>query len=379
MFCHPVKSLYVFITIFSIIVFSCPITAQDKPAGLTAPAGAYKIPFRWEESVRGNYKETQAALLLPVTLPGCPHTFYMQFDLGAPASLLYGNKLAAIAARYPAAIPSGDSSFRNNVTLRVGKMPVTASRLAVRSFESGGINWKGKEPKIIGTLGADLITGKVLLADYPGGTLSLLDSVPGELSSLTLQPFHFVQGRVLLPSVLRGKATLLYFDTGSSAYELLTDKEGWASLRKPGAADDAHTVNSWGRQWTAHTVASADSIMLGGAQLPLRRVTYMEGPSETTIAQMKQAGIGGMTGNSLFTRNRLLIDTKNSRFAVLEPVKPKAESRKQAGKKRNNEPRFLYNPGLSQGCCLGFHVYRFLLSGRNMISFFFGRFDGKSA
>jgi hypothetical protein len=292
-----------------------------KAGTLSIPAGNHTIPFRWEGKA-GSFN----ALLLPVTLPGCPKTFYMQFDLGSSYTLFYGNKIRAIRSRYPE-VPGEDSTAHiASLSFLLEKLAVKGSGILVRSFDSSGINWSLGSVEIIGTIGSDLIADRPTLIDYPGGAIRLGYEAG---ASTAYRDLVWVQGNILLPAVIRGKKTMLHFDTGSSAFALLTDKATCSELALPGAPVQEQQSRSWDRVLKAYTVATGDSIALGGKLLPLGTASYIEGASAAQIEGMKRMGIGGMTGNRLFLCQRLLLDTKRRRFALLQ-VRGKSPSPKCA-------------------------------------------------
>jgi len=298
------------------------------PNGLTLPASSYTIPFIWQGAAAGSRHEPHAALLIPVKLRGCPKVFYMQYDTGSPYTVLYKSKAASIHEKYPEALTLNDSAgLVSDLSFLAGTMPVSAKNVQLKTYGTDGISWKDRKGiEIIGTIGTDLTDNRVALIDYPGKTITL---APGlDALHLTAQPmsdFIYVNRSILLPATVRGKKTILFFDSGSSAYELLTDSTTYASMALPGAAASSYASNSWGRTLTANTTAARDTLLVAGRPLPLHEVTFIQGASHTQIGQMMKLGIGGMTGNKLFLSHRLLLDTKNKKFAVLPAQSKKSK------------------------------------------------------
>jgi hypothetical protein len=298
--------------------------AQSMPAlppnQLSIPSGSYSIPFTWLGDTVNGVWESHTALLIPVKIKNCPKQFYMQFDLGSPYSLFYGNKITAIRTRYPKALPPVDSSGKlNNFVFSLGKMPVAAKEIVVKQFDRSTIDWKHKTgPEIIGTIGSDLIDTKVFVINYPGRQLVIGDEIPAELQSkLSLADFIYARRSIILPAKLQGKKTMLYFDTGSSMYPLLTDKKTAEGLALPNTPLLQGKVRSWDTFRTSNSLATSASIEIATIQVPVRFSTYMEGVSESQVAQMMKMGIGGMTGNALFLDYILVIDTVNKKFGLV--------------------------------------------------------------
>lgn len=314
---------YLFLLIFFVTIL--PDTycqSQPMPAlpavQLVLPDTEQEIVFTWGGDSLGNKWDPYGSLLLPVQLPGCPKQFYMQFDLGSPYSMFYSNKISQISKKYPGAVNTADTTVKLfNINFIVGKTQITAKEIVVRQYDQSVINWNKKNIEVIGTIGSDLIDNRVLTIDYPGKRIIISKNVPDRFASVTFTDFVWGARRVLLPAVIKGKKTMLLFDTGSSTFELVTDKETCSSLSIPGAAASTYPVRSWNRTMMAHTLPSADSVEMASQRIPLKNVTYMEGATQAQINQMKQMGMAGMTGNKLFLGSVLILDTRNRKFGIV--------------------------------------------------------------
>ncbi|GAA0540183.1 hypothetical protein [Chitinophaga japonensis] len=303
--------------------YTPPCRAQAEatpPAGrLILPSGIHTVPLQWYgDSVLARW-EPHAALLLPVKFPHCPEQFYMQFDLGATYSMFYSQPLKEIQLAYPLAVQLKDSAaILPDGCFTTGSMPVRVTEMPVR--QSGLPAEDRYGCRIIGTIGADLVENKVVVIDYPQMTLCIGDSMPaGIRARITLSDFIFSGRRILLPARIRDKKTLLYFDTGSSAYELISNEATCRLLATPGGTSQQYQVNSWGKMITAHTLPTGDSITIASQKLPIRQVTYMTGMHHTQVEQMMKLGIGGMTGNKLFLHSVLVLDTRRRKMGIAFP------------------------------------------------------------
>ena len=307
-----------FLILSAIIFQSYFCLGQDTPSNpLNLPVEHFKVPFIWKgDSINGQW-EHYAAMLIPVKLVGCPKQFYMQFDVGVPYSLFYRNKLKAISSQYPHAIQVSDSAgMGKEVSFIVGQTKIIAHEMMLKQLGATHINWDNSAIEIIGTLGADLIENKTVLIDYPGKKISIGYIIP-ERSALTLIDFIYANRSIILPALIKGKKTMLYFDSSSSAFELLTNKETAAMLTLPGATPVTYPVTSWGKILNATSYASGDSIEIASIKIPLNKVTYIEGASDAQVNRMMKMGIGGMTGNKLFLNSILVLDIKNKQFGIL--------------------------------------------------------------
>lgn len=292
-----------------------PPPNELRVAGLPAVG-----PLRWlaDSSVRG--VEPRAALLVPVVLPGCPHTCYLQLDTGAPYTLFYGPPLRAIGRRYPAAEPALQPRHDtlHHVGFGLGAAHITLRRAAVRAF--GRAEWPADttRPFIIGTLGADVLEGRVLVLDFARSRFVLAATVPDSLARRAdFVPLTFESRRVLLQASLQGETKPLLYDTGTSAYALLASQSRWQALRQPGAPVRTQATNSWGTPLTAYTAPTPAMLRLGNAALPLGTVTYIEGMRWFHRLMMGTSGMGGMLGNAPFASHTVILDVAGGRFGVV--------------------------------------------------------------
>lgn len=326
------RKLALFTTAIGSIIFSAQVLlAQTMPKlptnQLVVAPKNYTIPFLWQgDSIRlkqgGSKWESNVAILIPVKLKNCPRLFYMQFDLGSPSSLLYQNKIEAIKLKYPTAIPAQEVDGKlQNFSFKAGDMSILAKEIMVKQFDSTAIDWAKKNSiEIIGTIGTDLIDNQVAIIDYPHTKLSILQQIPEKLKSLVvLADLIYANRSVLFPAKVNGKATMLYFDTGSSMFELLTNQETATQLAKPDAKLAQYTVSSWNKALTANSLETNGHVELANTLVPLQVATYMEGVSDTQVARMLKMGIGGMTGNKLLLDYILILDTKNRKFGLVKP------------------------------------------------------------
>ncbi len=275
------------------------------------------IPLKWKaDSLNGVWDEN-AALLIPVKIKNCPKVFYMQFDLGAPSSVLYTEKLKSIGKLFPKAAPLIDSNSNVHAfEISAGKTKIKAREIVARSMP-GDIDWQKNSINIIGTLGTDLIDNREVVIDYPGQKLLINYRLSRIDTVIHTADLMYSRRSILLPAIIKDKQTILYFDTGSSAFELLTNERTAHALAMPNAVEKRYPVESWGKTLTAVSIPTADSITIAGHQLPLKKATYIEGVSDSQVNQMMKLGIGGMTGNKLFIHSKLFLDLKSKKFALI--------------------------------------------------------------
>ncbi|AYA36482.1 hypothetical protein D3Y59_05080 [Hymenobacter oligotrophus] len=276
--------------------------------------------FVWRADSSAKPVAAHAYQLVPVRLPGCARTCYLQFDTGAPYTVLYQHPLAALRARYPAtrrALLLQADSVRN-FRFALGDGQVLARRLPVLRYGARALPPDSTQPFIIGTLGADVLEGRVLVVDYARQRFSLLPRTPDSLARRAdFVPLAFDSRRVLLNAGLRSENSKLLFDTGTSAFALLTSQSRWQQLAQPAAPVQTRAVSSWGKTLTAYTAPTLARLHLGPAALPLGTVTYIEGTSWWQSALMRFSGMGGMLGNEPFAGRTIILDVQGQRFGVV--------------------------------------------------------------
>jgi hypothetical protein len=278
--------------------------------------------FAWLADTAAGRAMPHAAVLVPVRLPGCPRTCYLQFDTGAPYSLFYARPLAALQARFPALAPAltlhGDTL--RNFRFSLGTGQVQAHWLKTRMMGAASLPADSLEPFVIGTLGGDVLEGRALVLDYARQRFSLLPSVPDSLAQRTdFVPLAFESRRPVFTAGLQGEQRQLFFDTGASAFALLTSEGEWKQLAQAGAPVRTNVVNSWGRPLTSYTAPTAVVLQVGPSALPLGTVSRMTGTSFAQNLMMRFSGMAGMLGNEPFSRRTVVLDVRGGRFGLVRP------------------------------------------------------------
>ena len=293
---------------------------QPPPNQLAVARLPLVCTFEWHAVTTTQPAVPHIGLLVPVTLPSCARTCYLQFDTGAPISALYSRSVAALHARYPATattlVLQGDTVRNARFTLGTGQLQVRRLRVLVGG--AAQVPADSATQFIIGTLGSDVLDGRVLVLDYARRRFSLYAQVPDSLAQkATFAPLSYANRRLLISAGLQGKPEQLLFDTGTSAFGLITSQVVWQQLASPAAPAQVGNSNAMGRKITTYTVATAATMQLGTAAVPLRTVTYMDGVSPTQNLLMRFSGLGGMLGNAPFETQTIIVDVPGGRFGLL--------------------------------------------------------------
>lgn len=314
-------------SLLACLALACPAGAQVATSSpLTVSNLNHEVEFQWVPTRHGDRMEPHSAIIIPVQIEGSPKTLYMQFDLGAPSTVLKKNMADSLAARLPgfAVVTEGGQSHVANLVFTLGEVRVEAPRVNIRNVGSStGIAWDDPERiDVIGTIGADLLEGRVLVIDYPRARIFIGDAPPAGLAAPAQPlPFTFDQRRIILGEVrINGDPRRIMFDTGSSAFALLTNRDDWLALTGGGAGASSFGVNSWGATLTANVAPSPYEAHFGDTAIPLGAVAYIEGMGAAQSAGVSASGMGGMTGNKLFLEKVLLLDSRTLTYAVITPA-----------------------------------------------------------
>ena len=279
-------------------------------------------PLHWTTDTTAKPAVQRTALLVPVRLPNCARTFYLQFDTGVPYTVLYAHQLEVLRGHFPAlttALQVAQDTVRN-FRFSLGGAPVAMRRTTVLAHGRPELPADTLQPYIIGTLGTDVLDGRVLVLDYSRNQFTLSTKVPDSLVRRTeFAPLAFTNRRLLLDAGLQGKSQQLLFDSGSSANALITSQDIWSQMATPGAPARTTASSSWGKKLLIHTAPTAAQLRFGATEVPLRTVTYIEGMNLMQQTLMRFSGLAGMLGNEPFVGRTLVLDVQGGRYGVVRP------------------------------------------------------------
>ena len=296
------------------------------PNRLTLSNLGQPFEFIWRgEDINGTY-EPHVAMFVPVSIPGIDRTFYMQFDTGAHSTVFNYDKVLSINEKYGNVFQVDTIDNQVQVTdalLKVGTVNVEASSIYFRGRGSK-IDWSDNTSIIkIGTVGSDFMEKYALIMDFKNEQITLAESVPETIDSKAAYlPFTFDGRKIFLSAKLNNEPASLWYDSGSSAFELIVEESTFLKLAKPGAERNTYSGNSWGTKVPIHNIESNGKFEFGTTVVPLTYVTYMEWPNKLQAWIMKASNVGGdlggMTGNKLFLGKTLVLDAPNLRYSLMD-------------------------------------------------------------
>lgn len=275
---------------------------------LKISGNAVNLPIKWISD--GDNPCT--ALLLPVQIKGIEKTFYMQLDFGSPVTIFYKKSIQSVQEKFPKQIQFHHNQKEVPLSFSMKNLNVASEIFQVLDYGKK-VDFDNQETlNIIGTIGTDLLEKKTVILDFTKNLCSFQDY--NIRKNFTL--FEFKKRKLLLPAKIENRSLKLLYDSGTSGYELIVNKEEWQKYRTKNSKLKIEKGNSWGNALTVISSSANKEMEFGSVKLKISEVTYIEGVSKIQTFLMKRSGMQGMIGNKLFLNHKLIIDCKNERFKI---------------------------------------------------------------
>ena len=266
---------------------------------LTVENESGTVPLTW-------LGEEKNALLLPIHFEGDTANYYLQFDTGSPYTIFYSKSIRNFRH---ISITGGVAK----TSFYIGNTKIHADKFKIYNQ---GDDTGNDSLKIIGTLGTDVLENRRTIIHFKDNYLVLnLSEVPPRFKR-NLVDFKFKKRKLIFDGTLNGEEERFLYDSGTSAYELLTNKEVWEELKLPHSKITVEKSQSWENVLTTFTANCKQKITVGNQEIPLNQVTYVDGVSRAQYAMMKLSGMTGMLGNKPFLNHSLYIDCIQNKMGI---------------------------------------------------------------
>ena len=196
---------------------------KDRPVYLRMQTDLQPIHFSWSSGSYGDYTEPHDAMLIPVRLEEVDLDLYLQFDTGAPSTMLYGKSLESLMEQglVVEILQEGDNQFVRELTMTLGGSEVRMEMIRILDGYGGDISQE--ESSKIGTIGADFLLPYLTEINFRDRVIrQYLSRESWMTEQQAFESFGFAGRRLMLPCVLDGKELSLFYDSGSSAFGLIT-------------------------------------------------------------------------------------------------------------------------------------------------------------
>lgn len=258
-----------------------------------------KISMKW-------VTDEKDALLLPVHFDSDTTTYYLQFDTGSPYTMFYKKSISEIR----------QISVNKNVaksSFKIGNCEVKSDQFKIIDF---GKKLQENKLNIIGTIGTDLLENRKTILNFKENYVVFnLSSEPENVKNKTFD-FKFKKRKIIIPAVLDDQKETFLYDSGASAFELLTNKKNWEKLKLKNSKITEEKGKSWDNVLTTFSTRTNKNIEFQNTKIPLHEITYVEGYSKSQYYLMKFSGMSGMLGNKIFLQKQLYIDTENMKMQI---------------------------------------------------------------
>jgi len=291
---------------------------KEQPNYLKLNKDSIAFDFHFAAGKYGELIEPHALIKVPIRLPGIPQRFYLQWDTGSPHSLIYRNPIEALGEQgYNWEEANG---FLLDFEIEMGKGILSADSFPI--FENYGRKFELADsltPIKLGTLGADVMDKKISIIDFKNGRMEIRSKRPKWMDQeLSFKPFQFAGRRMMLPAILEGQEHDLFYDSGSSAFGLITTRGRFEDYSDESSPLIRYDANSWGNSVPICHKETELKMQMGGQHLPLGRVSYIDmyTPIQGILAPF--SAIGGWLGNKAFLDCKLILDCQTEEFIVLK-------------------------------------------------------------
>ncbi len=286
--------------------------------------------FQWVNEELSGKKIDKTAILVPVKIDNLPNNFLMQLDLGAASTVIRGNTFELLLEKYPSLNSRIDTSKHittqagrvvslNDVKIGIGNCEVINKDIGLIEDYGNHLSVdiiNSKSEILIGTIGSDIFSNKVLIIDYPNQQIFIGDSIPSNLNFQN-QPFEFVKentdNRILIPIIFGKERKNIMFDTGASIFPFATSEKNASQICKKEISDSI-VVRSWGKSLTMIGKETNVPIIFKGETL-LPQTVYFD-KSNKFDGFYEENNFFALTGNILFLNNVILIDFENKLFGI---------------------------------------------------------------
>ncbi|MFK7924005.1 MAG: hypothetical protein AB8H47_18750 [Bacteroidia bacterium] len=295
---------------------------KERPQYLSYTHDTKPIAFCWSSGNYGDYTEAHNAILVPVKLGNFSQKFYLQFDTGAPTTIIYGNTLQSLKEHGLAfnEVVKDDRAMIEKLDMKLGGNQISASSITIRKGYGQSFQLNDTISDIsLGTIGADFINEQITAIDFKNKFIQLYDERPDWMASLAdFQAFDFSGRRMMLPAKIGEEQLTLLYDSGSSAFGLITNLSRYKNYSDDDREEIRYSANNMGRQIPICHKSTDRMIAIGNADLPLTRISYVDMYAKLQKFVSPFSKVGGWLGNKPFLENAIIFDTKAAEFLVIE-------------------------------------------------------------
>jgi hypothetical protein len=279
-------------------------------------------PFVWYADTVNGVVRPKIALLIPCTIKGIHRKLLFQFDTGSNSSMIYEGP----RQQYHLPITwAADSQFAfTTISATLGYYHIDSTRFSIHRNVRDTLVDNDPYP-VVGTLGQDILVGKILILDFPHQRFSIFDSL-NSVAETFLSKVSFVslnrRNQKLFVTLQFGEiiSTDFFFDTGASMFPIETTKEMWQKLtgfQGNEASLSSLKVPSWGKNIVLIGAPIKDGIRIRNLQVNTP-FAYFDSTRTHDFAKWPFK-TDGLFGSALFyDEYTVVLDLIKDRFGILK-------------------------------------------------------------
>jgi len=277
--------------------------------------------FEWISSTIGDKTFDRVGILVPVKLKNNPKTFWMQLDTGTDVTVVYQIPFSQL--NYPVKPIKGLEDF---VALSgsIGNCPFDSFPVFMYKDFGDSLNDKEEHP-VIGSVGQDILVGRILVIDFPKERFCLTDSLDSAVKSLLSRASFVNLNRrdnklFVHVQIADTSSDDFFYDTGASLFPISTSKAMWQKLTGLEGNEKNNvrmSVSSWGQEVVLIGAPVKGDLTFGTLNVP-NPMVYFDTTGLITFSQ-EPFKTDGLLGNALFyDEYTVVIDLVHNRFGILK-------------------------------------------------------------
>ncbi len=287
------------------------------------------ISFEWKDYHTGQDTIKYGAMELITNIEGIKQKVSMQFDTGAPNTVIYENALNTLfkdSLSYPFKIDWSTKIKMSNLdAYKIKNLKVLSNGFVFKIGNPYLLKNYGsiKEKKIphIGSIGSDIFKNKCLILNFKDRKIGIVDSLTqNDLKNIKLIDFKKtkIEQTVIEIEIGNQKHNFIY-DTGTSPWSFLTGENKFNEISNNKTVIlDSIQISTWGKKNYVYEGKLNSSITIGGEKFDNNEGYFYK---ENQITKyLNDNGISGILGNKIFIENNktIIIDYKNKKFGILK-------------------------------------------------------------